>query len=154
MRLEIRFWLLVDPDAQSDRSRVEMALHRPAGVGEHPEQLCIARERDRRERPDVVLSCDRGKLLEQQRADSSTLLCIRDLERDFGLGGGETVVSRDREDLVTDKGNDCDMILPVEGFQLQMRSRGTGRRREEPEVDRFVAELFEESHQTCAIVGA
>jgi len=126
---------VVDPNAQPYRSPVEMALKRPAGVGEHPEQLCVARKRDCRERPNMVLSCDHGKLLEQQRADSSTLLCIRDLERDFGFGGGEAVVSRDREDLVADKGNESDMVRPVEGFQLQLRSGGAGRRREEPEVD-------------------
>ena len=83
-----------------DHTRVEAALERPSGLGEHGEHRPVVGEHLRGEPIDAVGPGDRREMLEHQRRDALTLVVVVDHERGFGLvAAGPPFVARPGDEL-------------------------------------------------------
>ena len=106
------------------------------------------------ERRDAVRARDAGEVLEQQRGEAAPLLVVGDRERDLGLVGRDAVVARDRDDVVAELGDQHHVVDVVDRRDPLELHRGRARhRREEPEVDRLVAQPLVQREQRGLVVG-
>ena len=98
---------------------------------------------------------DDREVLEQQRAEPAALLVVVDGERDLGLVGPDAVVARDRDDLVAELRDERHVLVVVDARHPFELRRGRSRhRREEPQVQRLVAQTLVEAEDDRLVVGA
>ena len=132
----------------------ELADDLVARVAEDAEHATVVRQRLGDERVDAAAPRDRGEVLEHDRGEPATLLIVLHREGDFGLlRFGCPVVARDRDDVVTQLGDERHAGVVVHRHEVLEPSRGGARhRREEAHVERLAGETFEESDQRVIVV--
>ena len=88
-------------------------------------------------------------------ANPPPLLVVGDRERDLGRVGCDTVVAGNGDDVAAelrDQDHVVDVVDRRDAFELH--GRRPGYRREEPEVDRLVAQAFVQREERRLVVGA
>ena len=88
-------------------------------------------------------------------AEPATLLFVVNRERDLGLAVSTAVVSRDGDNLVAELRDEHHAVVEVDVRQpLELYRGRTWNRREEPEVDRLVAQPLVQGEHARLVVGA
>ncbi len=143
----------LDRETHADGAFLEFAVRFPPRVGEHVEHPRVVRQRVRAERRDPVRPRNDREVLEQQRPEAAALLVVLHAERDLGLVVTGAVVAGDGDDIVAELGDQGHVRVVVDrGEPLEVGRRRRGHRREEPQVQRFVAEPFVEPEEATLVV--
>ena len=143
-----------DREAGLDGAGFEVHLAHPPGRSEHLQHRGIARQRLRGERVDPVGARDDCEMLEQQRADAAPLVLVGHHERDLGNTGAHGVVTRRRDDLTPEEHDTRRMTRLAEMVHLDGGGHRRRHRREEPQIDRVVAEPLVHAGDQRRVVGA
>ena len=95
------------------------------------------------ERADPVTGRDSGEVLEQQHADAATLVLVADKEGHFGRSRVvEALVCRNADDFAADLGyKGVVLVVRCSRQSFDVLTRGRGRDREEPQVERVWRQL-------------
>ena len=89
-----------------------------------------------------------------KRREPAALFVVAHGERDLGLVRCDAVVAGDRDESVAQLGDEHDVVVPVDvGDALELRGGRPRDRREEPQVDRFVAQRFVQLDERSFVVG-
>ena len=144
----------LDRETDADGAVLEVAVRLPPRVGEHVEHPRVVRQRVRAERRDPVRPGNDREVLEQQRPEAAALLVVLHAERDLGLVVAGAVVARDGDDIVAELGDEGHVRVVVDrGEPFEVGRRRRGHRREEPQVQRLVAEPFVQAEEPALVVG-
>ncbi len=137
-----------------DHPRVEAALQRPSGLGEHRQHRPVVGQHLGGEPIDSVRPGDRREMFEHECRDALTLMGIVDHERRFGLGSaGPALVARPRDELAVRLDGEGDPVGHVDlGEVIEIPFGQLGLRREVPAVDAVPRLAAVKGRQRLAIV--
>ena len=145
----------VDVEPNPNRSLIEVPLAHPARGGEDIQHLQVVGERVGQEHVNTVAASHDREMLEQDGRQTPTLLIVIDGERNLGFAVGGAVIPRDGNDLVAELRDEHHAVVIVDARDPLELYRGRARyRREEPEVDRLIAQPLVEREHGRLVVGA